>query len=78
MCAVTYRQNAPRQSPTLLRWGNSSRHFSRIDNYVRERLALFDSKKRGKHGRRWRKHNTAWFARLGVFTLSGSVRYHSR
>jgi group II intron reverse transcriptase/maturase len=58
------------------RWGNSSRQFSRIDSYVRERLALFDSKKRGKHGRRWgQAHNHAWSARLGVFTLSGTVRY---
>jgi group II intron reverse transcriptase/maturase len=60
------------------RWGNSSQQFSRIDSYVRERLALFDSKKRGKHGRRWvQAHDTAWFARLGLYTLSGTVRYHS-
>jgi group II intron reverse transcriptase/maturase len=60
------------------RRGNSARHFSRIDSYVRERLALFDSKKRGRHGRRWGSaHDTAWQARLGLFTLSGTVRYHS-
>jgi hypothetical protein len=35
------------------RWGNSARKFSQIDDYVRERLALFDSKKRQKRGRRW-------------------------
>ncbi len=58
------------------RWGNSSRQFSQIDVYVRERLALFDSKKRGKHGRRWGQvHTTAWHRRLGIFTLSGTVRY---
>jgi group II intron reverse transcriptase/maturase len=57
------------------RWGNSSRQFSRIDQYVRERLALFDSKKRQKSGRRWEVHTTAWFHRLRIFTLSGSVRY---
>ncbi len=58
------------------RWGNSSRQFSRIDSYVRERLALFDSKKRQKRGRMWgRVHTTAWFAQLGIFTLSGTVRY---
>lgn len=57
------------------RWGNSSRHFSRIDLYVRERLALFDSKKRQKPGRRWEVHNTGWFKRLGIHTLSGTVRY---
>jgi hypothetical protein len=28
--------------------GNSTRKFSQIDEYVRERLALFDSKKRGQ------------------------------
>jgi RNA-directed DNA polymerase len=58
------------------RWGHSSRHFSRIDSYVRERLALFDSKKRGEHGRRWGEaHDHAWFTRLGLFTLSGTIRY---
>src|SRR5256886_9232987 len=62
---------------SYFRWGNSSRQFSRIDNYVRERLALFDSKKRGKSGRRWQAHDTAWHARLGVLTLSGMIRYHS-
>jgi len=76
MCAVTCRRTAPRQPPTLLRWGNSTRQFSQIDIYVRERLALFDSKKRGKHGRRWGQvHTTTWYARFGIFTLSGTVSY---
>lgn len=58
------------------RWGNSSRQFSRIDSYVHERLALFDSKKRQKRGRRWGEgHTQAWLARLAVFSLSGQVRY---
>jgi RNA-directed DNA polymerase len=57
------------------RWGNSARKFSQIDSYVHERLALFDSKKRGRHGRRWGQvHNRAWFSRLGVYHLSGTVR----
>ena len=60
---------------SYFRWGNSSRQFSRIDSYVYERLALFDSKKRGKRGRRWGDHDHAWHTRLGVFTLSGTVRY---
>ncbi len=87
--------------------GNSAKKFSQIDNYVRERLALFDSKKRGRSGRHWniteiergraaqqavrarrhrrpghrrrrRKvvlHDQAWFARLGVHWLSGTVRW---
>jgi group II intron reverse transcriptase/maturase len=63
---------------SYFRWGHSSRQFSRIDNYVRERLALFDSKKRGKRGRRWgQAHSLAWFGTLGLFTLSGTVRYLS-
>ncbi len=37
------------------RWGNSSRKFAQVDSYVHERLALFDSKKRQKRGRRWGK-----------------------
>jgi RNA-directed DNA polymerase len=61
---------------SYFRWGNSARQFSWIDEYVRERLALFDSKKRGKHGRRWgRAHDHAWFGSLGIFTLSGTIRY---
>ncbi len=57
-------------------WGNSARKFSQIDDYVRERLALFDSKKRQKSGRRWGEaHTYAWTAGLGVHRLSGSVRY---
>jgi len=52
MSAGTYCLTAPRQPPTLLRWGNSTRKFTQVDSYVRERLALYDSKKRGKSGRR--------------------------
>jgi group II intron reverse transcriptase/maturase len=58
------------------RWGNSSRHFTRIDSYVQERLALFDSKKRQKAGRRWGEvHTYTWATRLGLHRLSGTVRY---
>ncbi len=57
-------------------WGNSSRKFGEIDSYVRERLALFDSKKRQKSGRRWGEvHTYAWAAGLKVHRLSGSIRY---
>jgi RNA-directed DNA polymerase len=58
------------------RWGNSTRKFVQIDSYVRERLALFDSKKRGRAGRRWGEvHTYAWYKTLGVHILSGTVRY---
>jgi RNA-directed DNA polymerase len=69
-------------NPVLRGWGNyfrvgnSAKHFTRIDRYVHERLALFDSKKRHRSGRRWgRVHTQAWYARLGMYSLSGSVRY---
>ena len=59
------------------RWGNSTRKFTQID-YVHERLALFDSKKRKKRGRRWAEaHNYAWFRGLGVHLLLGSIRWRS-
>jgi group II intron reverse transcriptase/maturase len=58
------------------RWGNSSWKFSQIDRYVHERLALFDSKKRGRSGRRWGAvHTYAWATGLGLHSLSGTVRY---
>jgi len=60
----------------LFPMGNSSRKFSQIDSYVQERLALFDSKKRQRSGPRWGDvHAFAWFSRLGVHRLSGTVRY---
>ncbi len=60
------------------RWGNSTRKFTQIDSYVHERLALFDSKKRMKRGRRWAdQHNYAWFKGLGVHLLAGSIRWRS-
>ncbi len=57
------------------RWGNSTRKFVQIDSYVHMRLALFDSHKRGKRGRRWAgAHPYAWFKGLGVLVLAGSIR----
>src|SRR2546427_10239215 len=51
------------------RWGNSAKKFSQIDDYVRERLALFDSKKRQRSGRRWEEvYSKAWFRRHGCIT----------
>ena len=57
------------------RWGNSSRKFAQIDSYVQERLALFDSKKRQRPGRRWGSHTYAWYRASGVYRLTGTVRY---
>ena len=57
------------------RVGNASRQFSQIDSYVRERIALWDSKKHGRSGRRWQAHPPAFFRALGVYQLSGTVRW---
>ena len=59
------------------RMGNSSRQFQQVDNYVRQRLALFLSKKTGRHGRQWERHPLALFQALGVHQLSGTVTWHT-
>ena len=58
---------------TYFRVGNATRHFRQVDNYVRERLSLFLRKKRGRAGRGWKGLNLAFFDRLGVYHLTGTV-----
>ena len=69
-------------NPVLRGWGNyfrtgnSARQFSLVDSYVHERLAILASNKHGRSGRNWvTRYNGAWFRRLGVHTLTGTVRY---
>jgi RNA-directed DNA polymerase len=58
--------------------GNSARKFDEIDRYVHERLAIWASAKHRRHGRNWkRRYTAAWLARLGVYRLSGKVRYET-
>jgi RNA-directed DNA polymerase len=57
--------------------GNASLKFNPIDRYVRGRLRLFLARRRGyrrKHQaiRRW---SFEWFWGLGLYRLSGTVRY---
>ena len=57
---------------------NYAQQFVQIDSYVQERLALFNSKKRQKSGRRWGTvHTYAWYQHLGVYRLSGTLRYRA-
>ena len=57
-----------------LRVGNAARQFAEIDSYVRERLALFLSKKAGRAGRNWEsRYSWASSQRLGIYRLSGTV-----
>ena len=58
------------------RYGNSARKFSAIDSYVHERMARLASTKHGLHGTNWATRFTyRWFTNLGVYRLSGTVRY---
>ena len=57
------------------RYGNSARKFAAVDEYVRERLAKLDSRKRGRRACRWNVHTVDWFQRIGLHQLSGTVRY---
>ena len=58
------------------RWGNSTRKFDQVDDYVHDCLALFDSKKRHKQGRRKMvDHPSTWVQTLGVYRLSGTISY---
>lgn len=57
------------------RWGSSARKATQLRYYIHQRLALFDSYKRRRVGRRWRVHNQAWFNRLGVYPLTGAGSY---
>jgi RNA-directed DNA polymerase len=58
------------------RVGNSARKFSQIDSYVHERLAMLASAKHGLTGRHWTtRFDGEWRRRLGVYALTGTVRY---
>jgi RNA-directed DNA polymerase len=59
------------------RVGNAARQFQQVDDYVRERLALFVSKKAGRRGRGWERHTLAFFTALGVYQLSGTVAWYA-
>jgi len=69
-------------NPVLRGWtayfchGNSAKQFSAIDSYVHLRLAILASKKYGPHGLNWAsRFNYSWLTDLGVYRLSGKVRY---
>ncbi len=71
-----------RLNPVLRGWGNYFRHgnsakkFAQIDSYVHERLAILACNKHGLSGRKWdSRFDGAWFARLGVHTLNGTINY---
>jgi group II intron reverse transcriptase/maturase len=74
---VTEVNQAVRHWGAYFRIGNSTRKFRQIDSYVRERLALFVSKKAGRHGRQRKRYGWAYFQKLGVYVLSGTVTWYT-
>jgi group II intron reverse transcriptase/maturase len=58
------------------RHGNSARQFLAIDGYAHERMAIFTSAKHNRPGRNWASRYTyAWYRRLGVHRLSGTIQW---
>ena len=57
------------------RWGSSARKAIQLRYYIHQRLALFDSYKRRRVGRRWQVHSQAWFNQLGLYPLTGAGSY---
>lgn len=62
---------------TYFRVGNSTHKFQQVDDYVLERLALFVSKKAGRRGPHRERYNRAYFKRLGVYELVGTVAWYT-
>ena len=59
------------------RVGNSTRKFKDVDHYVHERLAKFLTKKVGRSGHQRRRYTWAFFEQLGVYQLSGTVKWYT-
>ena len=68
---------ALRHWSAYFRVGNSTRKFHQLDDYVRERLALFLSKKTGRRGPHRQRYNGAYFEKLGVYVLAGTVKWYT-
>ncbi|HKX02457.1 MAG TPA: group II intron reverse transcriptase/maturase [Methylomirabilota bacterium] len=59
------------------RVGNSTRKLHAVDEYVRERLAGFLVKKTRRGWHRQRRDTWAFFERLGVHRLTGTVKWYT-
>ena len=69
-------------NPVLRGWGayfrqgNSTAKFGAVDSYVHERMARLASRKHGLRGINWLDRFTwAWLDDLGIYRLTGTVRY---
>jgi len=86
LLSLGLKELVARIAPTIrgwgayFRWGNSSKVFSAVDEYVTQRLVLFLKKKHHWHNRRWRRDADrggapAFLRDVQLPRLSGSVRY---
>ena len=73
---VTKLNRLLRGGGAYFRVGNAARQFAQVDRYVRERLAVRESKRRGATGRHWKRHPWAYFQALGLHQLSGTVAWY--
>jgi len=74
---VTEVNQALRHWAGYFRVGNSTRKFRQLDDYVRERLALFLSKKTGRRGPHRERYSRAYFKQLGIYELVGTVKWYT-
>ena len=68
---------ALRHWAAYFRVGNSTHKFHQVDDYVRERLALFLSSKTGRRGPHRERYGRAHFKKLGVYELVGTVAWYT-
>jgi RNA-directed DNA polymerase len=59
------------------RVGNATRKLRAVDDYVRERLARFLVKKTRHGGQARKRYSWAFFERLGVYQLRGTVKWYT-
>ncbi len=69
--------SAVRHWGAYFRVGNSTRKFWAVDHYVRERLAKFLAKKTGRGGHQRKRYTWAFFEKLGVYQLVGTVKWYT-
>jgi RNA-directed DNA polymerase len=68
---------AVRDWASYFRVGNSTRKFQDVDHYVHERLAKFLAKKTGRSGHQRKRYTWAFFEKLGVYRLTGTVKWYT-
>ena len=76
----------PELNPVLRGWsnyfksGNATRKFKQIEDFVWQRLVLFQNRRRGlrwAHQGKYRGYDSNWFQSLGIYQLRKRVNYPS-